>query len=603
MSLGILLSLLLQGGCAAPNSPQGEEGGLPAGMEALFPHPDDWPDAASHGPRAIQFETDVCLYCHPLEASNDRSTPACYSCHSLYPHTENWSAKENHGAAVLGNGGTADAAALTNGGSNCATQCHGTDLQGGLSGVSCSRCHANYPHGSDWADPERHGTFAKGDGKSSCRNCHGDDLRGGESGVSCYQCHSDFPHPDGWGDPEGHGGVVTSDGQVNCATACHGTDLQGGSSGVSCTSCHTLYPHGSDWASPGQHGEAAKGDGKALCRGCHGEDLTGGGSGVSCTQCHSLYPHTSDWEDPEEHGALVLSEGDGGCTTQCHGADLQGGLSGVSCNTCHTLYPHTDQWEQDHGAVTLQIGKTVCQNCHGTNYDQMLDGKNCYSCHVSYPHLAGWLMPPGNPQGHGDFVTAQSSASCATEMCHGTDLVPTPDVTQGPACSNCHGGVYPHTGDWDSGAVHGISALEGIAACKACHGDGLNEAPAGFQSCEQCHPSYLLHTSAGAPAGWNSSSQGHKKYLEENGDDISQCQICHGADYTGGLSGKTCQTCHEDFPPFKPMTEFNCMTCHFAHGEIMPTNDICLTCHPDVTMPHEEMEEDEVCYDCHDMDG
>ena len=82
---------------------------------------------------------------------------------------------------------------------NC-TECHGTDLRGGISKVSCfslqfngQSCHASGPigHPAGWRDPALHGSVAKSQpgadsGFSSCQLCHGDDFAGGVANVSCF---------------------------------------------------------------------------------------------------------------------------------------------------------------------------------------------------------------------------------------------------------------------------------------------------------------------------------------------------------------------------------------------------------------------------------
>ena len=81
-----------------------------------------------------------------------------------------------------------------------------------------------------------------------CVECHGADLSGGISGVSCTTCHLGGPtavHPSTW-DPLylTHGPSVSTGvtGIALCANQyCHGTSLQGvTNSGPSCTSCHSI---------------------------------------------------------------------------------------------------------------------------------------------------------------------------------------------------------------------------------------------------------------------------------------------------------------------------------------------------------------------------
>ncbi len=81
--------------------------------------------------------------------------------------------------------------------------CHGEDLLGGISQVSCVTCHLGGPtsiHPSDWAGNAiltNHGPYVKANDTTSCRNvyCHGYSLQGvASSGPTCNNpngtCHS-----------------------------------------------------------------------------------------------------------------------------------------------------------------------------------------------------------------------------------------------------------------------------------------------------------------------------------------------------------------------------------------------------------------------------
>ncbi len=137
--------------------------------------------------------------------------------------------------------------------------CHGgeelNDYFGGSSGVSCYGCHAGGPSGHpDWSkwmqdttSVDFHGNRVEEKGTVHCMQCHGQDLKGGVSGVSCYVCHSSIPiysgHPPEsiWMDEENdqfHGEVAEEEGISYCQQ-CHGEDLEGGISGVACTTCHS----------------------------------------------------------------------------------------------------------------------------------------------------------------------------------------------------------------------------------------------------------------------------------------------------------------------------------------------------------------------------
>jgi hypothetical protein len=78
------------------------------------------------------------------------------------------------------------------------TECHGADLTGGISGVSCAtQCHlggAFAIHPLSWGTNvvANHQAYADANGTSSCANafCHGVQLQGVQgSGPSCSTCH------------------------------------------------------------------------------------------------------------------------------------------------------------------------------------------------------------------------------------------------------------------------------------------------------------------------------------------------------------------------------------------------------------------------------
>jgi hypothetical protein len=161
---------------------------------------------------------------------------------------------------------------------NC-TDCHGNDLLGGISKVSCftpansgstststSGCHLGNDlqvHPLQWGQYAYalHGTYVQlqDPTAASCANvsCHGASLTGvSGSGPSCTSCHlggSAFSvHPTGWNTaadlatptPPGplHAQYVGANGTTACSnTVCHGTNLQGVFlSGPSCNTCHAF---------------------------------------------------------------------------------------------------------------------------------------------------------------------------------------------------------------------------------------------------------------------------------------------------------------------------------------------------------------------------
>lgn len=100
-------------------------------------HPEGWtnPDADDfHGTKVLEIGYSSCKACHGAELSGGRTGKSCFGCHSTYPHSESWVAfgdENNHGNQIKNNAVTID---------KC-KECHGTDLKGGESGVSCFDCH------------------------------------------------------------------------------------------------------------------------------------------------------------------------------------------------------------------------------------------------------------------------------------------------------------------------------------------------------------------------------------------------------------------------------------------------------------------------------
>lgn len=114
------------------------------------------------------------------------------------------SGKHPAGWAVASNGGSHPALFLS--APDKCKECHGTDLLGGITKVSCSStsCHAQgpYGHAPGWNAYTAHGAHAKAaaagvNGMAFCKNCHGANYTGGV-GKSCMTagCHnSPAPHP------------------------------------------------------------------------------------------------------------------------------------------------------------------------------------------------------------------------------------------------------------------------------------------------------------------------------------------------------------------------------------------------------------------------
>jgi hypothetical protein len=157
---------------------------------------------------------------------------------------------QTHPAGWLPNGHAAEAKASVE---TCIV-CHGTDLTGSTTHVSCTQCHLGSPgsvHPTQWGNfaYALHPVYVKQNGTSTCANvtCHGLNLEGVPgSGPSCTQCHMGgifSKHPVEWNtNIELHKDYVASNGSSSCRiSVCHGTDLKGVFlSGLSCGTCHSF---------------------------------------------------------------------------------------------------------------------------------------------------------------------------------------------------------------------------------------------------------------------------------------------------------------------------------------------------------------------------
>ncbi|HEY3489056.1 MAG TPA: CxxxxCH/CxxCH domain-containing protein [Candidatus Deferrimicrobiaceae bacterium] len=359
-----------------------------------------------------------------------------------------------------------------------------------------------------------HPTFALRD-TSGCTPCHGVDLKGGTSGVSCsaasfngIACHAGGP---------GHGTQAWVDNvhflraKTNLASCqlCHGADLRGGTSNLSCYAasfgafgaCHTAGPDHlllaatwvvNDTAVPdtvSAHQAATFADKGASCRPCHAVNppvdntLTGGKSGVSCSAatrgaltCHAGGPafHPASWLDCTFRNQL-----DPNANYLWHGtASTQNSPRCVNChdtsstsqkcsNTCHFTGPKRNPPVLDntwsHGLanhhqllIMNSAVQAVCVNCHAT-YNKFGHQPVCHNCHPPFPgasgHGAGWLQAHAPAARAG---TASCAATSGTSTCHGPTLAGGSGTGAGPACAQCHTG--------EALASH-------PADCRSCHGN------------------------------------------------------------------------------------------------------------------------------------
>ncbi len=107
----------------------------------------------------------------------------------------------------------------------------------------------------------------------------------------------------------------------------------------------------------------------------------------------------------------------------------------------------------------------------------------------------------------------------------------------------------------------------------------------------------LVHPDGFAKYG---SDEFHSEIIKELNWDLTKCQACHGSDYSGGIAGSSCLTCHDGSSGPE-----GCATCHGSSDHSYPPRD--LDDNTDVSSPgvglhaiHMESDIAEVsCFACH----
>ena len=390
---------------------------------------------------------------------------------------------------------------IANGGSSSCTECHGSDLAGGISRVSCFGNTAGCHHGPipNWITAAVHGATAKkapgSSGFASCQICHGSNFSGGGANVSCYTCHGvSAPHaPKPWrglsGSPYTHTDTVEA-GNAPVCYQCHAytgtanpnnphvppTPAPAGTA-PGCfngTMCHNEASHAVPFNTT-THSLVTIATFTANCGTCHAVTGTSPVSGAPlCTTCHiagsplTALSCTSCHANPPDSGAPA-----GASYPNIAGAhakhlalgSIPGGTNVINCDTCHSAL----------GSGTL------------AHYDRAnaRPGKNALR------------VPPGDVQfvspfpytakngGPATFDNSSLAAlTCSAVKCHGgAPLAPVPNwrtgtinVTQDAGCRLCHNtsGTAPSQYNDLTNVVftehtnHATQLLNGIA-CTVCH--------------------------------------------------------------------------------------------------------------------------------------
>ena len=378
-------------------------------------------------------------------------------------------------------------------------ECHGTDLQGGISGVSCYSatwngisCHANGPggHPAGWNIPSSHGSHAKSapgaaamQGFSTCQICHGSDFTGGLVNTACSSCHGvNAPHPPKPWISSALTHTSTDTGNAPVCALCHTNGANspivppsppaGASPGCfNATLCHGAAGHPSGWAVPTMHGAFAKAapnpatmSGFSTCQPCHGNTFGGNATHPACFSCHGgSAPHPTSWRTGTYTHTNTNTSNASVCAL-CHTNGVNSPIAPPSpaapagtppgcfnSTLCHGQVGHPVGWSAPtvHGVrakaapnTATMSGFSTCQACHGNNFAGGTVNRACASCHGgTAPHPTSWL--PNDTYSH-DNTNQANAPVCG--LCHLNDrtppsYAPLPPGTQVGCMNNtlCHG--------------------------------------------------------------------------------------------------------------------------------------------------------------------
>ncbi len=172
-------------------------------------------------------------------------------------------------------------------------------------------------------------------------------------------------------------------------------------------------------------------------------------------------------------------------------------------------------------------------------------------------------------QFHGKLIASEDHSFVRCKTCHGEYLSGENDPKKNCYSIGCHlQGEIHSTGMYlairDSVNFHGnLLAKEGysLTRCKTCHGVDLLGKGNNKKNCYSCHPTAEVHKSG---VTTKDSPDFHGNFISGNKWSMAGCQACHGSDFAGGKTGKSCKTCHTQSDGPKA-----CNTCHgdFSNSE------------------------------------
>lgn len=516
-----------------------------------------------------------CVKKNQSEDPNPGKTPQ-QKLEAIYPHPENWKQGVSHGSYYLKN-------------TTSCTACHGGDLSGGTSKVSCTSCHTGFPHSPEFKTTALHGQQFYGD-RQSCTACHGKDYSGGDIGVSCTKCHN-YPHSPTWADPKAHGAAFI-------------------------TISQTL----------GQPSDPLKKDLKA-CMMCHDKVKHPTSPAVACSGCHADMPHSFNFPDDQEGVELPITHSNyyrshpeklGSCYS-CHSNNQRQAPALETCNLCHSktnplpslnpktdpkpvthpgkkLYHTEDNWRtpEGHGVAFYNIGHkegqpndvlkrnySECMSCHDQSKIAQTGATSCFACHVSMPH--GFEFP-------------DEKKGIESPILHSTFYRKHPEKLA--ACYNCHSNPQRHAPK--------------LETCKLCHNEKnplpvLPPKPEPTPLPKPDKPRYHTDENWEKPEGHGlvfyniGHREGQPKDVFQR--DYKECMSCHAQDQIPRTGATSCGKCHTDQPHQKTFLDKDGTTL-IHHKKYVPAHPeekaSCISCHMSTDPKRKSPKFEESCSDCHE---
>lgn len=277
----------------------------------------------------------------------------------------------------------------------------------------------------------------------SCAECHGSDLKGGISNVSCTSCHLGGPfaaHPAAWTIAVlDHGPTVSQNGTPPCANRyCHGPALTGVvDSGPSCSTCHSMPFDPATIVCGSCHHIPPTGSIFPDIAGKHAQHMALGAY-ITCITCHQGSDGASG--TVLHFNRVVEVAFDPAYIAKSGGTPTFGGLSAACSNiSCHGGQV-TPNWVT--GALDVNV---QCSSCHAygtTQYNSYYTGQHflhviekgvaCTACHDTTKL----------PAAHFTDLNTQAMTQAYLTILNALNYTGTGGGTFGTCTLDCHGAVH-----------------------------------------------------------------------------------------------------------------------------------------------------------------